>query len=302
MIYNEIYNRLKNGQEIYACTSLETGKTALLENADAGLFEKEFIEHFTPYPRLVLLGAGHVSAAVCKICAPLGFKITVADDRELACAENFPLADEIVTADFAEFLSGFSANESTYFAILTRGHLHDRLCLEHILKKPCAYIGMIGSRRKNKMVFEQLCENGFTEKDISRVNAPIGIDICAETPEEIAVSIAAQLIQVRRQRKSSIFDEKVLHSLCEKNAAVLATICEKSGSAPRGTGAKMTLLKNGAICGTIGGGSAEARIIGLMKGFSSQLPQLIEIEMSDESAKTEGLICGGAIKVLICKV
>lgn len=304
MIYDDIYNKLNNGQDALVSTCLKTGKLTLLESAAAGLHETQFIEHFAPYPQLVLLGAGHISAAVCTVCADLGFKITVVDDRkQFADKINFPKADKVIVSTFDEFLSAHNGGEGTYYAILTRGHFQDRLCLEHILKKKCTYIGMIGSRRKNQMVFTQLLKSGFSQDDIKRVNAPIGLDISAQTPEEIAISIAAQLISVRsKQHGGTVFDAKVLQSLCSQSVAVLATIYEKSGSAPRGTGAKMALLKNGCTVGTVGGGSSEAAIINIMKNFTTKVYELAEIEMSNESAEKEGLICGGKIKVLVSKI
>lgn len=304
MIYKKIFNSLNQGQEVFARTSLTTGELTIINKATVGLFQGEYIEHFAPLPQLVLLGAGHVSIAVCRVCSPLGFKVIVVDEREqFANRASFPLASEILVKPFDEFLQKHQGGDNVYYAVLTRGHMQDRLCLEYLLKNTAAYIGMIGSKRKNAMVFSQLLATGFTDADIAKVYAPIGIDIGADTPHEIAISIAAQLIKVRSEHTSgNAFDAAVLHSLCHSQVRVMATICSKSGSAPRCEGAKMALLKNGDLVGTVGGGKGEAQVIELMRSQTANVPLIVDIEMSNKSASAEGLICGGSIKVLISNV
>jgi xanthine dehydrogenase accessory factor len=134
--------------------------------------------------------------------------VTVLDDRaEFANFERFPEADTVrVLDDFEDGVDGLGIDADTYAVIVTRGHLYDRVVLGQVLKTEAAYIGMIGSRRKIDSIYRTLLKEGFTAADFQRVHAPIGLDIQAETPEEIAVSIVAELIQKRAQRTQSGFD------------------------------------------------------------------------------------------------
>ncbi|MGB8427741.1 MAG: XdhC family protein, partial [Desulfobacterales bacterium] len=126
------------------------------------------------------------------------------DRAEFANADRFPEADEIrVATDFASALDGRAIDRSAYIVIVTRGHLHDQTVLRQALHTPAAYIGMIGSRSKRDKIFSTLLREGFTDDDLKRVHAPIGLDIGAETPEEIALSIVAELVQVRAQKRLS---------------------------------------------------------------------------------------------------
>ena len=122
----------------------------------------------------------------------------VIDDRpEFADPVKFPDAAKVHQLPFEGVLGKIPVDESSYLVIVTRGHIHDKTVLEQCLRTKAKYIGMIGSRRKKAMIYEKLLEEGFTKSDLDRVHAPIGLNIGAETPEEIAVSIVAELIQVR---------------------------------------------------------------------------------------------------------
>jgi xanthine dehydrogenase accessory factor len=157
-----------------------------------------FAEPIFSEPTLYVFGAGHVSSQIVPLAARVGFRTVVIDDRsEFADANKFPEAAEVRQYPFEGVLQHLPVNEASYFVIVTRGHLHDKTVLAQCLKTDAKYIGMIGSRRKIAMVYEALKEQGFGQKDIDRVFAPIGLDIGAETPEEIAVSIVAELISVR---------------------------------------------------------------------------------------------------------
>jgi len=151
-----------------------------------------------------IFGAGHVSQALAQLTQLTGFYTVVLDDRvEYANSERFPLADEIMMpAPIQAAFSSLPIDEASYIVIVTRGHLQDKIVLDAALKTPAAYIGMIGSKRKCSLVFEDLRKVGWGEDAFARVNAPIGIPISAETPEEIAVSIVAEMIQRRASRRS----------------------------------------------------------------------------------------------------
>ncbi len=148
--------------------------------------------------RLYVFGAGHVSQHIAKIADMVDFSVVVIDDREeYANAERFPEADKIVVRDFVEAFSSLSFTGNEFVVIVTRGHSHDADVLQAALSRDTRYLGMIGSKRKIKMIFDLMQESGFTEDALSKVYAPIGLSIHAETPQEIAVSIVSQLIQIR---------------------------------------------------------------------------------------------------------
>ncbi|MFH0976043.1 MAG: XdhC/CoxI family protein [Spirochaetota bacterium] len=159
---------------------------------------------------LYLFGAGHVSQKTALIAESVGFKTVVMDDRaDYANEERFPTADVMVLSSF-EKLPDLQIDSDSYIVIVTRGHLHDKIILGQMLPKPAAYIGMIGSRTKRAAVYRELSEEqGFTDNDFARVFSPIGLDIMAETPEEIAISIVAELIKVRAARERSIEVPKI---------------------------------------------------------------------------------------------
>jgi xanthine dehydrogenase accessory factor len=165
---------------------------------DLGGSVEFFVEPILSDPVLYLFGGGHVSAQIIPMASKVGFKVEVIDDRpEFADARKFPEAAKVHQYPFEGVLRRIPVDESSYLVIVTRGHIHDKTVLEQCLRTKAKYIGMIGSRRKKEMIYEKLLEEGFTKADLDRVHAPIGLGIGAETPEEIAVSIVAELIQVR---------------------------------------------------------------------------------------------------------
>lgn len=158
-----------------------------------------FVEPVVPSPRLYIFGAGHVGAALYKVAGLAGFEIVICDDREqYANRERFPDAQEIHTGDIDEILATLSPAESSYIVIVTRGHRHDLRVLRWAVETPAHYIGMIGSARKVLTIDRQLEAEGVAPEKLRRVFAPIGLDILAATPEEIAVAITAELIAIRR--------------------------------------------------------------------------------------------------------
>lgn len=146
-----------------------------------------------------LFGAGHCGEKLAPVLSMIGFSTVVVDDRaDFANGERFPTADRIVVPEsFAGVVDSLPLDQDSYVVILTRGHLHDKVVLAQALKTPAGYVGMIGSKTKVARTLQALQEEGFSGDDLARVHAPIGLSIGAETPEEIAISIAAELIQVR---------------------------------------------------------------------------------------------------------
>jgi xanthine dehydrogenase accessory factor len=163
------------------------------------------VELIQPLPRLVLAGAGHVGRAVARLGRLLDFSVTVIDDRaEFANATNIPEADEIAVGPIGETVGGIEDSPDDYFVIVTRGHQKDAEALRAALRKPAAYIGMIGSRTKTEIMRREFLRQGWaTAEAWARVHAPIGLDIGSRTVDEIAVSIAAELVAVRSRLRDA---------------------------------------------------------------------------------------------------
>lgn len=169
-----------------------------------------FIEPILPQLTLYIFGAGHISLSISKMAKMVGFRVVVIDDRaEFANSERFPEADEIFAEDFSAALSRLRINGSSYIAIVTRGHQFDEKVLEWAVKTEARYIGMIGSKKKNRVIFTHLQSKGICKDVLERVHAPIGLEIGAETPEEIALSIVAELITIKRQEGHTVKAWKV---------------------------------------------------------------------------------------------
>jgi xanthine dehydrogenase accessory factor len=176
----------------------QTQPNTILSRDDEGNQVELFLEPITKEPILYIFGAGHVSSQIVPLATRVGFKVVVIDDRpEFADPKRFPEAIEVSRYPFKGVLDRIPVDESSYLVIVTRGHIHDNTVLAQSLKTRAKYIGMIGSRRKLAIIHKSLLEEGFTQEELDQVHSPIGIDIGAETPEEIAVSIVAELILVR---------------------------------------------------------------------------------------------------------
>jgi xanthine dehydrogenase accessory factor len=158
-----------------------------------------FLEPCQGRPRVFLIGAGHVARATAQAAALAGYAVIVLDDRpDFANRERFPGAEEVAAIPSLEnCFAGRTVTPRDLGVIVTRGHLHDSSVLAQTLATPAGYVGMIGSRRKRDAIYERLAASGVAQADLDRVHAPIGLDIGAETPEEIAISIVAELIAFR---------------------------------------------------------------------------------------------------------
>jgi xanthine dehydrogenase accessory factor len=159
-----------------------------------------FVEPVLPPADLYIFGAGHVAASLYKVARIAGFDVTVVDDREAyANRERFPEAQQVIAEDFEKAAAQLAPAESSYIVIVTRGHRDDMRMLRWAVQTPARYIGMIGSKRKTITIFKELQAEGLPAHLFDRVHAPVGLDIGAITPEEIAVSITAELIAKRRK-------------------------------------------------------------------------------------------------------
>lgn len=180
----------------YACRTIEA---AIPAPGGQPLAARIFMERYGPPATLLIVGAGHIAVPVAKIGKMLGYRVVVIDDRPaFANAERFPEADQIVACDFAELRRRAPVDATTYVVIVTRGHKHDAAVLSALFDSPAAYLGMIGSRRRVKTVVDALLASGAAPEQLENVYAPIGLDIGAETPEEIAVAILAEITSLRR--------------------------------------------------------------------------------------------------------
>jgi xanthine dehydrogenase accessory factor len=156
-------------------------------------------EQLPRIPRLIVIGAGHVGVEIARVAAGVGFHVVVMDDRaEFANADRIPFAHEIVVEDFRTFLDRLRLDEDDYVVATTRGHAFDAQVIERTAASSARYVGMLGSRRKREVIFKALEQAGVARDDLDRVKVPIGEPIGADTPEEIAVSVVAELIRIRR--------------------------------------------------------------------------------------------------------
>ncbi len=177
-----------------------TNADASKEGMTCGGIVDVFLEPIKPLPSLIIFGGGHISFFLARIGKMVDFRVTIIDDRpEFANPERFPEADETIAEDMASAMKRLKINGSSYIVIVTRGHMKDEQVLEWAVTTPAGYIGMIGSKRKIKTSFSYLETKGITREQLDKVHSPIGLAIGAETPEEIAVAIMAEIIQVRRQ-------------------------------------------------------------------------------------------------------
>jgi xanthine dehydrogenase accessory factor len=182
----------------FPSASLRAGGDPALDTTGA---LRVHLDPIIPPPTVFIFGAGHVALPVAHIAALVGFRVVVIDDRpEFANRERFPSADEVIVASVEEAFGAIGVEEDGYVVAITRGHAMDEEVVAQALRTPARYIGMIGSKRKVAGVVGRLRERGFSDAELGRLHAPIGIDIEAETVEEIAVSIIAELIRVRRSR------------------------------------------------------------------------------------------------------
>ena len=269
-------------------------KSLLEENIDVDILQKEW---FNMQPKLVILGCGHVSQYLAKMANILEVYTIVIDNRKkFANVEHFPTADEIHCMNYDQMDSVLPDEENTCYVIVTRGHKDDRLCLEKTIHKPHLYLGMIGSKGKVKKTFDALIEEGYSKEEVSNVHAPIGLDIKAQTPAEISISILAELIEIKNAKFSSSVSKELLESNVH---GTLCIIIDKKGSAPRDVGSMMLVHKDGII-DTIGGGKVEYQAI--LDAKECKEVMIKEYDLSNAESATLGMICGGYNKVLFIPV
>lgn len=290
----------------------------LLSGAPKKVITNEFeliIEPFFPKPRVVIFGGGHIAKPLVELASDSEFSVTVVDDRPMfANKARFPKADKVICDNFESAFDKIKLREDDFVVIVTRGHKHDNVCLKNALKcKNLAFLGMIGSKKRVRDMIDDFKSAGYTDEELSQLNSPVGLDIGAVTPFEIAISIIAQLIEFRRL-KSNInkglprkfnwpdFDRDVITTLSNKEEMdrALITVIRSKGSVPRKAGAKMLVYPDGKILGSIGGGCSEANIITTARDLIREKGCLEQrIDMTNEEAEEHGMACGGIMDVLI---
>ena len=225
--------------------------------------EKIFGEVVGGQKKIVICGGGHVSMPIIQLGRQIGCYVTVLEDRpKFADNARRAGADKVICDTFEAGLEQIPGDSDTFFVIVTRGHVYDRICL----------------------------------------------DIKAETPEEIAISIMAEIIQVKNQDKRGAgYSNEIRDAIvkCEDQKKILATIVERKGSAPRSIGTKMLIMEDGRCVDTIGGGCIEASIVSkallILRGCA-KAPQIVHVDMTGADAEEEGMVCGGKVKVLLEEV
>ncbi len=174
-----------------------------------------FVEPILPDPKVVLMGAGHVGQAIAEAAHRVGFQVAVLDDREaFANAERFPDAQETIVSPYESGLEQIQIGPMDFVLVVTRGHSHDQIALEQAIQTKARYVGLVGSRRKIQLLVKNLLEKGYAPEAFDRLYAPIGLAIGSETPEEIGVSVVAELIAIRKgvhqRSEKQLFIVKVL--------------------------------------------------------------------------------------------
>ena len=270
--------------------------------------QRVFAERFGAVPQLVVCGGGHVAAALVKQAKLLGMPVLAIDDREeFAQQLRAAGADTVLCAPFAQALQDVPGGAETYFAVLTRSHAFDLDCLTRILQKPAAYVGMMGSRGRAALVRRQLLENGLDSQRIDALCAPIGLAIGAQTAAEIALSILAQIVQIKNARpQTEGYPVTLLDAMVQAEKAhipaVLATIIARHGSTPRDVGAKMLVLPDGSTVGSVGGGIMEHYTVqAAQKLLAQAMPALQCLQLSADGKNEDAAVaaCGGSMEVLL---
>lgn len=335
-IYHDILNYIGNGEKVCMATQLagtegkigsELHRELIVENDSEEVVQEAFMygipkchkeeekctiaEPFYPEERLVVLGGGHIALPLVEFAAKTGFQVTLVDDRpSFANTKRFPLAKHVLCDNFEHALQTLHIKKSDYVVIITRGHRHDSECLKAICEgEEPKYVGLIGSRKRIAIVKNTLEVEGCDRERLDRVHTPIGLNIGAITPEEIAISIVSELILSKRlggtkrcQQNCSDMDYEVLKTLSEEIEIpkAILTVTSTKGSTPRGAGAKMLVYQDGRILGSIGGGCSEAAVIGQARQMiGTKTFKVVDIDLTGEAAEEEGMVCGGVMTVLI---
>ena len=291
-----------------------TEKTAFLSSVPStSLLDLDgfpvFVERVGTKPRLIICGGGHVASALVSAVKPLGFELWLLEDREefAETARKNGVA-HVLCGPFDDSLKQIPVSSDNYFVVMTRGHQYDETCLKTILSMPAyAYAGLMASKARGQAMLNTLSGFEIAKDAVDMVHTPIGLKIGAQTPQEIAISIAAELISEKaRLGKSKWMPDDLFRQLTISDSEkILCTIIAKRGSAPRSAGTKMVVPSSGPILGTVGGGKTEADIIAAARDMladASVHTRRITAVMNAEDCIDQGLGCGGLIDVFLEKL
>lgn len=268
------------------------GKLLFSDSEDA-VTKPDLTESIVAEPHLVLFGSGHVGKALYDLAVLQDMKVTIFDPRaDLLTQERFPKAtrivgeyDEILSKDYEDF-------HAPYYCIFTHGHLHDEQCLLYALRHPHAYIGMIGSKAKVAHCMEIVRESGITDDMLTKLHSPIGLSINAVTPQEIAISIMAQIVSVFRTDKNAVTIDTQIIRKAATERGIMARIIKKDGSSPRSVGSMIFVTENDFI-GTVGGGAVERIAIDRSMELLKKNERLLVEHYSLKPMEPLNMTCGG---------
>ena len=289
-------------------TQVRNGCTAQWELSIEG---QHYLRRFLPKERLILLGGGTIAQALSPLAARLGFSVVVVDDRPaFANSAAFPDASELFCDSFSNAIAAIGIRAGDYVAVMTRGHRFDAQCLRAVLQGPLPrYLGMVASKRRAIELRNALEAEGFQRDALDAIHSPIGLDLNAITPEEIAVSIGAELIQCRRlgfdrhHKGSSLpnYDTNLglLQFLADPDTKkVVLLVYETSGSTPVKAGTMMALGEDLRTVGTIGGGCGEHQALMAARAlFLTEQCSSFTVDLSQDLAQEGGMACGGQMKI-----
>lgn len=271
-----------------------------------------YTRKFQAPKRLLILGCGYVAQSLCRFASQLEFEVYAADDRpSFANAFVMPEAKEVLCDSFPAAIEALHLTDQDFIAIVTRGHKHDADCIRTIYASGIipSYIGLIGSRRRVAGLFENLCSEGIPRAFLDTIHTPIGLSIGAVTTDEIAISILAELIQVRSSLSSgkkhgileqTNMDPVFLSSLLTEEPKAISVVVGRKGSTPVKTGAIMTVNALGQSFGTIGGGCGEHEVFRLsLDVLATGKDAFVSVDMTNDFAGEEGMVCGGTMDVII---
>ena len=281
-------------------TDITTGHEAiykdgklLFSDSDDAVLKPDLTESIVAEPHLVLFGSGHVGKALYDLAVLQDMKVTVFDPRsELLTQDRFPKATRIV-GEYEEILSkDYEDFHAPYYCIFTHGHLHDEQCLLYALRHPHAYIGMIGSKAKVAHCMEIVRESGITDDMLTKLHTPIGLSINAVTPQEIAISIMAQIVSVFRTDKNAVTIDADIVRKAAAERGIMARIIKKDGSSPRSVGSMIFVTENDFI-GTVGGGAVERIAIDRSRELLKKNERPLVEHYSLKPTEPLNMTCGG---------
>lgn len=291
-------------------------------------------EPVRPAPRLILLGAGHIASPLAAGAQLLGWPVVVVDDRPaLLAPERFPPGARLQSGEWEEALAAVDPGPQDLVFLATRAHGHDLACLRWLSRRASAragldqagadrgtlaWLGMIGSHRRVAQIRAQLAAEGVPAAWLAQLRSPVGLDIGAETPAEIAVAVLAELVRARRGGTGAPLTERpgprihhgrrfeetdwtaMLAAVSTGGPMAMATVVRTWGHSPRAPGAKMLLWRDGRTWGSIGGGCGEAEVRrAALDALDEGRPQLYQVDLLDHPEELDGAICGGRYLVLI---